>query len=220
MLQKNEQVNDTEFNIIKALLYFRAGKRLDSAKELIPNLEDKYYTDKINGRIPKYEIKEDYKREDGWMDYASLGEQTGMSSGAIPTKIKRLVQIGIVHKKQIKWVHSKYKRKIRTKAVYRLKQSYSAILLISEVIRYRLSERGIELVGDLVKLYAKTPKSQTQYYLIKSDYWSLLPINVKLTWSHQMMQIALGDISTANMQYKTYEKLYKQLMEEKRRKSG
>jgi len=192
---------DQKYRIIKALLYFRErkkpmphGSKQDdlSNEKLEPNLKDEYYDKKIKGKKSKYTIIKDFKREDGWMDYKSLSEESDINPQAIGDKIKPLIKARIIEREQITWKHYKNPNRVFSKYVYRLIHDGNTLDYIYNLIE---SEKEKITAHYYLRLCHDKNKSLTQKreeYLkkeqfenentINTDYFTIVPLKIRLKW--------------------------------------
>ena len=206
-------INRTEFKIICVLTNYKEITKRYEIKE--NNAFNKKPHEKNMASTKesksKYNIEQNYKREDGWMDGESLALAAGVNANAIYTKINRLVENGYVDREELIKVHRKEKNNPRKRLVFRLNVNiktlkflwYLIMDLAAEFSRKRLELEDIKgaetslIHDDLIKF-------------LKSDYVASIPKETKVIWANDMALIAEGEKLMALCKIALLEKIIKQ----------
>jgi DNA-binding Lrp family transcriptional regulator len=193
-------VDSIKSRLIESLLNFRQRKKTSKKDE---TLESNINKDKIK------EIFEDKKREEGWMDYVSLGKSIGISPGAVHSKIKTLVETNIIESSEIEYIPN-YSKEIKTRRVYRLKKDIGVLDFLIRLAKYRfLKDQPFSFFYK--KLGEPKEYSFFEQELVLTDYFSSLSYKTQSTWLKSVKANKIKKIDNLRKQTKIIDKISKEV---------
>jgi hypothetical protein len=193
-------VDSLKSRIIESLLNFRQRKKTSKEDK---TLESNINKDKIK------EIFKDKKREEGWMDYVSLGKSIGISSGAIHSKIKTLVENNIIESSEIEYIPD-YSKEIKTRRVYRLKKDIGVLDFLIRLAKYRfIKDQTFSFFYKKLGEPKKYPFFEKEIAL--TDYFSSLPYKTQYTWLKSVKSNKIKEIGNLKKQTKIIDKISKEV---------